>query len=139
MKSIDDDLLKKAEIHQFFLDYEKAEEIYNLADRKDLVISMRIKLGHWERVIGLIKDSGYVQEDNMKMAYNNYAMQLMESKEYTRAEELFLVTNNHEELINLYFKIEEFDKAAKFINIIPEASNYLLFLGEKFESVIIIY
>lgn len=135
VKSIDDDTLKKAEIYQFFLDYEKAEEIYNLADRKDLIISMRIKLGHWERVIQLIKESGYVQEDNMKMAYNNLATQLFENKDYSKAEELFNITNNHEGLINLYFKIEEYEKAAKFIEVIPEGSNFLLYLGEKFEGV----
>jgi WD repeat-containing protein 35 len=135
VKNIDDDSLKKAEIYQFFLDYDKAEEIYNLADRKDLIISMRIKLGHWEKVIQLIKDSGYVQEDNMKMAYNNLAMQFYEDKEYDKAEELMKLTNNVEALVNLYFKKEEFDKATTFIEVIPEGSEYLLYLGEKFENV----
>lgn len=135
VKNIDDDLLKKAEIYQFFLDYDKAEEVYNLADRKDLIISMRIKLGHWEKVIQLIKESGYVQEDNMKMAYNNLAMKLFDDKEYEQAEELFKKTNNSEALINLYFKTENYDKAAQFIDTIPEGSQILLEMGEKFETV----
>ena len=136
VKSIDDDYLKKAEIHQFFLDYDKAEEVYMMVDRRDLIISMRIKLGHWEKVIALIKESGYVQEDNLKVAYNNYAQQFYENKEYSKAEELFKLTNNHEMLVNLWFKTEEFDKAAKFIEVIPEGSEFLLFMGDKFETVI---
>ncbi len=139
VKAIDDDNLKRAEIQQFFLEYDKAEEIYNECDRKDLVISMRIKLGHWERVIDLIEKSGYVQEDNMNMAYNNLANHHFENKDYDKAEKLYKLTNNHEGLINLYFKKEEFDKAAEFIDNIPEGSEFLLQLGEKFENVNIEY
>jgi tetratricopeptide (TPR) repeat protein len=132
---IDDDLLKKAEIFQFFLDYEKAEEIYTVADRKDLIITMRMKLGQWDKVIELMNKSGYLQEDNMKTTYNNLGMQLLENKDYKKAEEIFQSTNNYEALINLWFKTEEFEKAFKAINTISENSELLLTMGEKFESV----
>jgi WD repeat-containing protein 35 len=135
VKAIDDDLLKKAEIHQFFLEYDKAEEIYTTADRKDLIITMRMKLGHWDKVINLINKSGYLQEDNMKTTYNNLGMQLFESKDYKKAEEIFQQTNNYEALINLWFKTEEFEKAYKAINMISEDSEFLFTMGEKFESV----
>ena len=135
LKIIDDDYLKKAEIYSFFLDYDKAEEIYNMMERRDLVISMRMKLGHWEKVINLIKESGFVQEDILKVAYNNLAKQFFENKDYPRAEELYTITNNHEGLINLWFKTENFDKAAKLIDIIPEGNEFLLFMGENFETV----
>jgi WD repeat-containing protein 35 len=135
VKSIDDDTLKRAEIHQFFLDYDTAEEIYLQADRKDLIISMRIKLGHWDKVIQLIKESGYIQEDNIRMAYNNLAQQYVDKKEYNKAEELYLMTNNYEALLDLYFKTEDFEKAMKYVDHIPENSDFLLYLGEKFESV----
>ena len=137
LKAIDDDYLKKAEILAFFLEYDKAEEIYNMMERRDLVISMRMKLGQWEKVIGLIKESGYVQEDILKVAYNNLAKQCVENKEYDRAEELYSLTNNHEGLINLWFKTENFEKAGKLIDIIPEGNNFLLFMGEKFETVLL--
>ena len=135
LKIIDDDYLKKAEIYSFFLDYDKAEEIYNMMERRDLVISMRMKLGHWEKVINLIKESGFVQEDILKVAYNNLAKQFFENKDYPRAEELYTITNNHEGLINLWFKTENFDKASKLIDIIPEGNEFLLFMGENFETV----
>ncbi len=135
VKAIDDDLLKKADIHQFFLDYDKAEEIYTTADRKDLIITMRMKLGQWDKVINLINKSGYLQEDNMKTTYNNLGMQLFQSKDYKKAEEIFQLTNNYESLINLWFKTEEFEKAFKAINMISEDNEFLLTMGEKFESV----
>ena len=133
--SDDDDYLKKAEIYSFFVEYDKAEEIYNMMERRDLVISMRMKLGHWEKVIGLVKETGFVQEDILKVAYNNLAKQCIESKDYTRAEELYTLTNNHEGLINLWFKTENFDKASKLIDIIPEGNEFLLFMGQNFETV----
>lgn len=138
VKAIDDDLLKKAEIHQFFFDYDKAEETFNLADRKDLIISMRMKLGQWDKVIELINKSGYLQEDNMKTTYNNLGMQLFESKDYKKAEEIFQLTNNYEALINLWFKTEEFDKAYSSISLISENNEFLMTVGEKFESVSIL-
>lgn len=135
IKSIDDDNIKRAEIYQFFLDYDKAEETYSNIDRKDLSILMRIKLGNWEKVIDLIKESGYVQEDNLKMAKNNLGLQNLEKKEYKKAEELFLETNNYEGLINTYFKSENYDKTIPLIESIPENNEFLNFMAEKFETV----
>ena len=136
LKAIDDDYLKKAEIYSFFHEYDKAEEIFNMMERRDLVISMRMKLGHWEKVIGLVKETGFIQEDILKVAYNNLAKQCVENKEYPRAEELFTITNNHDGLINLWFKTENFEKAAKLIDNIPEGNEFLMFMGEHFERVI---
>lgn len=133
LKTIDDDMLKKAEIYQHFFEYDKAEEIYNSLERKDLIINMRIKLGHWNKVIHLIQESSVIQEDNLKVACNNLALQHVENKEFDKAEELFFKTNNREELVNVWFKTENFDKASEYIDQIPEESDFLLFMGEKFE------
>jgi len=136
LRMIDDDQLKKAETHTFFQEYDKAEEIYTQMERKDLIITMRIKLGHWDKVIAFVKESGFVQEDNLKVAYNNLGLQFLENNEYEKAEELFKITNNHEGLVNIWFKTEKFDKAAKFVDLIPEQTDFLMFMGEKFETVI---
>ena len=135
LKCIDDDMLKKAETHTFYGEYDKAEEIYAHMERKDLIITMRIKLGHWDKVISFVKDSGFVQEDNLKVAYNNLGMQFLENNEYEKAEELFKITNNHEGLVNIWFRTENFDKAAKFVDMIPEQTDFLMFMGDKFETV----
>ena len=66
IKYIDDDNLKKAEIYQFYEDFDQAENEYGNNDRRDLAIGMRFKLGQWDKVIELTTDSGVVQEDNMK-------------------------------------------------------------------------
>jgi WD repeat-containing protein 35 len=139
VKCIDDDYLKRAEVYQFFLKYDKAEEVYMMVDRKDLIIDMRMKLGHWDKVVSLIKESGYLQEDNLKRAYNSLAAQAFEDHQYAKAEEYYNLTNNYEGLVNVWFKIEKFEKAIKLINVIPEGSEYLLYMAEKFESVYIIF
>ena len=134
LKTIDDDNLKRAEISQFFNDYDTAEETYNNADRKDLSINMRLKLGQWDRVINLMNDKGVVDENNMKIAYSNSADQYMDEKDYEKAEEFYKKANNNEGLINVWFATEEFDKASNFIERIPEQNEFLLFMGEKFET-----
>jgi WD repeat-containing protein 35 len=133
IKTIEEDDFKKAEIHQHFFDYDKAEDIYRKKERKDLLINMRIKLGHWEKVISLIEESSVIQEDNLKVALNNLATQFIEKKQYDKAEELLLKTGNREELINVWFLTEKFQKAGEYIHNIPEGSEFLLFMGEKFE------
>ena len=134
LKSIDDDKLRKAEIAQFFMDYDNAEDIYNNADRKDLSIAMRLKLGQWDKVISLMNQSGVVQEDSMKVAYVQLANQYMDSKDYDKAEEYYKKANNVEGLINVWFATEEFDKASNYIEKIPEQNEFLLFMGDKFET-----
>ena len=134
VKNIDDDNLKRAEIAQFYEDYDSADQIFNQNDRKDLSIEMRLKLGQWDKVIDIMKDSGVVQEDNMKVSYSNYADQYMDKKEYDKAEEYYKKANNIEGLINVWFATEEFDKAANYIEKIPEQNEFLLFMGNKFET-----
>lgn len=133
IKNMDDDDFKRAEIYQHFFDYDKAEEIYKNKERKDILIKMRIKLGNWGKVIDLIQESQVVQEDELKIALNNQAMQYLENLEYHKAEELFSKTGNKEELINVWFLTENFQKAAEYIEKIPEENDFLLYMGEKFE------
>ena len=134
IKNIDDDNLKKAEVYQFYEEFDLAENEYGNNDRKDLAIGMRFKLGQWDKVIELTADSGVVQEDNMKMSYDNYARQFLEEKNYEKAEEYFRKAGNVEGLINIWFKTEEYDKAIIYIERIPEENELLLFLGNKFEK-----
>ncbi|MCQ2817045.1 MAG: hypothetical protein MJ252_07250 [archaeon] len=134
IKTIDDNNIKKAEIAQFFEDYDQAEAIYNESDRKDLSIAMRLKLGQWDRVINLMKDSGVVQEDNLKLSYSNYADSYFLKKEYDKAEELYKMADNTEGLINVWFETEEFEKVTNFIEKFPEKSEFLAKMGEKFEN-----
>ena len=133
IQNIEEDDFKKAEVYQHYFKYDLAEEIYKKKDRNDLLIDMRIKLGHWEKVIELINESSIIEEDNLKVALNNLALQYIEKKEYDKAEELLLKTGNREELINVWFITENFHKASEYIDNIPEESEFLLFMGEKFE------
>ena len=134
IKNIDDDGLKKAEVYQFFEDYEQAESEYGINDRKDLAIAMRFKLGQWDKVIELTSDSGVIQEDNMKMAYSNYAQQFFEEKNYEEAEKYFQKAGDAEGLIKVWFKTEDFDQAVLYIDRIPEENEFLLTMGQKFET-----
>ena len=104
LKTIDDNL-KKAEICRFFSDYDTAEKIYNNADRKDLSIMMRLKLGQWDIVINIMNEKGVVDEDYLKKAYSHLTDQYMDNKDLKKQKNI--KANNIEGLINVWFITEE--------------------------------
>lgn len=134
IKNIDDDNLKKAEVNQFYEDYDQAENEYSANDRKDLAIAMRFKLGQWDKVISLMQDSGVVKEDHIKASYSNHATQFFEDKDYDLAEENYKKAGDIQGLINVWFRTEEFDKAANYIDKIPDENEFLLTMGKMFET-----
>ena len=81
-----------------------------------------MKLGKWDKVSDIMnKDKEKnkndknkdTKEQQIKMAYNNYADELFEKKEYDKAEENYTKSGNIKGLTNCYFAKEEYDKAAK--------------------------
>ena len=134
VKKIENNDLKKAEIYSFYNEYDKAEEVYMRMNRIDLAIELRKNLGHWEKVIELLSGSQMSQDQELKVAYNAMGNQLLEQKDLVGTETLFEKTKNYEGLIEVWFKQEEYEKAAAFIENIPDKSEFLLFMGEKFET-----
>ena len=72
------------------------------------------------------------REEHIKTAYNNYADELYEKKEYDKAEEFYNKSGNIKGLTECYFAKEEYDKAAKMLEVIPEEDEYLEEIGDKF-------
>lgn len=55
MQNNDEKVKQKAEIACFFKRFDEAEQIYKDIDRKDLALSLRMKLGDWAKVVALIE------------------------------------------------------------------------------------
>ena len=136
MKNLKDPELQKAEIAQYNSNYEEASKLFKKNNRNDLNLAMMMKLGKWDQVTDIIgndnNDNNDTKEEQRKMAYNNYADELFEKKEYDKAEENYNKSGNIKGLTNCYFAKEEYDKAAKMLEIIPEEDEYLEEMGEKF-------
>ena len=134
MKNIKDPELQKAEIAQFNSDYEEASKMFEKNNRNDLKLSMLMKLGKWQQVSEMMdkdKNKGS-KEEHIKMAYNNYADELFENKEYDKAEENYQKSGNVKGLTKCYFAKEQYDKAAKMLEVIPEEDEFLEEIGDKF-------
>ena len=141
IKNVKDPELQKAEIAQYNSNYEEASKMFEKKNRNDLNLAMLMKLGKWDKVSDIMnKDKEKnkndknkdTKEQQIKMAYNNYADELFEKKEYDKAEENYTKSGNIKGLTNCYFAKEEYDKAAKMLEIIPEEDEYLEEMGEKF-------
>ena len=136
MKKLDDPELQKAEIAQYNEDYEEASKLFKKSNRNDLNLAMLMKLGKWNQVSEILdndnNDNKDTKKEQMKIAYNNYADELFEKKEYDKAEENYKKSGNIKGITNCYFAKEEYDKAAKMLEVIPEEDEYLEEMGDKF-------
>jgi WD repeat-containing protein 35 len=136
VKNIDNDELKKAEILQYNSNYDEASIHYNKMNRGDLNLAMQMKLGKWDKVTDIMsKGNPNAKDENLKIAYNNFADELMEKKDYDKAEENYKKADNIQGLTNVYFAKEEYGKAAKMLDIIPEDDEYLEEIGDKFNGI----
>ena len=134
IKEVDDDELKKAEILEFNNNYDEAGNKYNNMGRSDLNLAMNIKLGKWDKVTDMMSKNND-KDENLKIAYNNYADELYEKKDYDKAEEYYKKSGNMHGLTNTYFAKEDYNKAAEMLEIIPEEDEYLEEMGDKFRGV----
>ena len=134
VKNIEDDELKKAEILEFNNNYDEASNKYNKMGRNDLNLAMNIKLGKWDKVTDMMSKNDD-KDENLKIAYNNYADELYEKKDYDKAEDYYKKSGNLHGLINTYFAKEEYNKAAEMIDVIPKEDEFLEEMGDKFRGV----
>ena len=133
VKNIEDDELKKAEILEFNNNYDEASNKYNKMGRNDLNLAMNIKLGKWDKVTDMMSKND-AKDENLKIAYNNYADELYEKKDYDKAEDYYKKSGNLHGLINTYFAKEEYNKAAEMIEVVPKEDEFLDKMGDKFRG-----
>ena len=134
IKNIEDEELKKAEILQYNSNFDEASKKYNKMNRSDLNLAMQMKLGKWDKVTDMMSKNNN-KDENLKIAYNNYADELFERKEYDKAEENYEKAGNIQGLTNVYFAKEDYTKAANMIEIIPKEDKFLEEIGDKFKGI----
>ncbi|XP_045487537.1 WD repeat-containing protein 35 [Pieris rapae] len=105
--------LKKAEIFAYFKDFDAAEKIYHNEDRHDLAIALRKRLGHWFRVVELLKMSVTTTESQVKQAYSNIGDYYIDRQNWAGAIEYYTMSNNTEGLKKCYMALEDSAALAK--------------------------
>lgn len=134
LQVIDDKNKQKAEILAFYGHYDEAEQLYKKIERKDLAIQLRMKLGDWFKVVQMIKEgSGY--DDILQIAYNELGNYYADRFKWNKAANYYSLAKNYEGMIEAFFNIEDFESLEQMILNIPEGSNILLDMGDKFQNV----
>ncbi|XP_052755518.1 WD repeat-containing protein 35 isoform X1 [Galleria mellonella] len=105
--------LKKAEILAYFKDFDGAEKIYQNEDRRDLAIALRKRLGHWFRVVELLKMSPSTTEVQIKQSYSNIGDYYIDRQNWSGAVEYYLMSNNTDGLKKCYMALEDNESLSK--------------------------
>nr|XP_026487691.1 WD repeat-containing protein 35 isoform X1 [Vanessa tameamea] len=111
--------LKRAEILAYFRDFDAAEQIYHEEDRRDLAIALRKRLGHWFRVVELLKMSVTTTDAQVKQAYSNIGDYYIDRQNWTGALEYYNMSNNKEGLKKCYMALEDNESLSKLLTGSP--------------------
>ncbi|XP_026325281.1 WD repeat-containing protein 35 [Hyposmocoma kahamanoa] len=119
LNALHSNALKKAEILAYFKDFDAAEKIYHNEDRRDLAIVLRKRLGHWFRVVELLKMSASTTEGQVKQAYSNIGDYYIDRQNWSGALEYYAMCNNTEGLKKCYMALEDNESLSKLFTTSP--------------------
>ncbi|XP_003962343.3 WD repeat-containing protein 35 [Takifugu rubripes] len=128
--------MKQAEVAAYFGSFEEAERMYLDMDRRDLAISLRIKLGDWFRVLQLLRiASGDCDDALMEQAYNGVGDYFADRQKWANAVQYYLKGRNQERLAECYYMLEDYEGLERLTSELPENHNLLPELGQNFANV----
>ncbi|KAG9494630.1 hypothetical protein GDO78_002132 [Eleutherodactylus coqui] len=118
--------MKQAEVSAYFGRFEEAERMYLDMDRRDLAISLRIKLGDWFRVLQLLRTgSGDSDDALLEQAYNAIGDYFADRQKWVNAVQYYVQGRNQERLAECYYMLEDYDGLEILANSLPENNKLL--------------
>ncbi|KAI1895144.1 hypothetical protein AGOR_G00103280 [Albula goreensis] len=134
--NLQSEAMKQAEVAAYFGRFEEAERMYLDMDRRDLAISLRIKLGDWFRVLQLLKTgSGDCDDALLEQAYNAIGDYFADRQKWVNAVQYYLQGRNQERLAECYYMLEDYDGLERLANSLPENHKLLPDIGQMFVTV----
>nr|XP_006001165.1 PREDICTED: WD repeat-containing protein 35 isoform X1 [Latimeria chalumnae] len=134
--------MKQAEVAAYFGRFEEAERMYLDMDRRDLAISLRIKLGDWFRVLQLLKTgSGDADDTLLEQAYNAIGDYFADRQKWLffacrlNAVQYYLQGRNQERLAECYYMLEDYEGLEKLASSLPENNKLLPDIAHMFVTV----
>ncbi|KAM3870739.1 WD repeat-containing protein 35-like isoform 2-T2 [Diretmus argenteus] len=134
--NLQSEAMKQAEVAAYFSRFEEAERMYLDMDRRDLAISLRIKLGDWFRVLQLLKSgSGDCDDALLEQAYNAIGDYFADRQKWTNAVQYYLQGRNQERLAECYYMLEDYDGLEVLTSSLPDNHKLLPDIGQMFATV----
>uniref|UniRef100_A0AAY5ERV3 WD repeat-containing protein 35 n=1 Tax=Electrophorus electricus TaxID=8005 RepID=A0AAY5ERV3_ELEEL len=128
--------MKQAEVAAYFGRFEEAEKMYLDMDRRDLAISLRIKLGDWFRVLQLLRTGSGDSDDALQeQAYNAIGDYFADRQKWLNAVQYYLQGRNQERLAECYYMLEDYEGLERLANSLPENHKLLPDIGQMFVTV----
>ncbi|XP_030627741.1 WD repeat-containing protein 35 isoform X2 [Chanos chanos] len=134
--NLQSEAMKQAEVAAYFGRFEEAERMYLDMDRRNLAISLRIKLGDWFRVLHLLKTgSGDSDDALLEQAYNAIGDYFADRQKWVNAVQYYLQGRNQERLAECYYMLEDYDGLERLANTLPDNHKLLPDIGQMFVTV----
>ncbi|XP_010877761.2 WD repeat-containing protein 35 isoform X1 [Esox lucius] len=134
--NLQSEAMKQAEVAAYFGRFEEAERMYLDMDRRDLAISLRIKLGDWFRVLQLLKTgSGDCDDALLEQAHNAIGDYFADRQKWVNAVQYYLQGRNQERLAECYYMLEDYEGLERLANSLPENHKLLMDIGQMFVTV----
>ncbi|XP_073481441.1 WD repeat-containing protein 35 isoform X2 [Aquarana catesbeiana] len=128
--------MKQAEVSAYFGRFEEAERMYLDMDRRDLAISLRIKLGDWFRVLQLLRTGAGDSDDALlEQAYNAIGDYFADRQKWLNAVQYYIQGRNQERLAECYYMLEDYDGLEVLANSLPENHKLLPDIARMFVTV----
>jgi WD repeat-containing protein 35 len=133
LRLLDDRVKQKAEVAAYFQRFDEAENLYREIDRKDLAIDLRVRIGDWKRVLQLLQHGG--NEELLQQAWSAIGDYFADRGKWSNAAQHYVKAGNNAALVDTYYFLEDYDALERLIPNLPEGSQLLLDIGNKFTSV----
>lgn len=134
LRDLKDKNKQRAEVMAYFQNFEEAVQLYKDIDRPMLAVDLRQRLGDWFKVVNLLsKMDG--SDALLKEAYDNIGEYYATRQLWSKAAINYKKSDNLEMLAECLYRTEDFKGLAKVSRALPEASQMLRSIGEKFQSV----
>jgi WD repeat-containing protein 35 len=134
LRGLKDKDKQRAEVMAYFQNFEEAVKLYQELDRLDLAVDLRQRLGDWFKVVQLLsKTDG--PDARLKEAYGKIGEYYATRQSWAKAAANYKKADDLEMLAECLYRIEDFAGLKKVSRQLPEASQMLSSIGEKFQSV----
>ena len=134
LRVLGDRTKQKAEIMASFARFDEAEDIHRRADRQDLAIELRMRIGDWQRVITLL-EAGGGDDELVRLARNRLGDFYADRKMWDSAIPLYRRVGNFEALVETYYIVEDYTSLVALIGTLHDGHPLLLRIGALLRSV----
>jgi WD repeat-containing protein 35 len=134
LEAMPDKMKARAEVAVYLHRFDESESILREIDRKDLAIQLRKRLGDYTRVVQLLQTGGG-NDRLIRDAWDQIGYYFADRMKWKKASQYFALSHNNIQLIECFYRLEQFNDLKKMIDDLPEESPLLVVLAKRFECV----